>query len=387
MSELSEFIIPIRRCIHQNPELGFETFKTAGYVKAILDELGYQTELVVGGAGVLGFLDLKKSKTIAFRSDLDGLPIKEETGLPFASQNGLMHACGHDGHISMLLGAAKLLKENQDKLKTNIILIFQPAEEAPLPGGAIRIIETHKLDKVSMFFAFHVTNRLRVGQAAIKLHEACAAPDHFKIIVRGQSCHASSPQNGLNPLLPASRIVLALAELNNEIQKEDPYTVITTTTFKAGDSYNIIPEQTVLAGTARSFTAARREEIRTRMENAIKTIAESNKTKADFIYENGYDPVYNNDLPFAIAHSAEAEELGEDKALILKEPSMIGEDFAYYRRLAPIAFSWLGVRGPQQDFFDLHSSHFILDEEALEKGARIWLRIALDCDEKVFSAN
>lgn len=376
MSDLKDFIVPIRRHIHANPEIGFGTFQTASYIKGILQELGYRIQPVLEGAGLLAYLDLGKEKTIAFRSDMDALPLKELTSLPFKSDNGNMHACGHDGHMSMLLGAAKLFQEHKKELNVNIILIFQPAEEMPLPGGAIKIIETGLLDKVSMFFAFHVTNKLRTGECGIKKGPACAAPDLWEGVIHGKGCHASAPQNGINPIIPATYIVQRFLALGEEVKKEDPNTVITTAYIQSGVSMNVIVDDAFIKGTARSFSQERRDFLKKNLtEIATKTAAEFGAT-ADFTFHYAYDPLINDEQAFLKASEAEKEVLGNGFRF-LEKPEMIGEDFAYYRRIAPICLTWLGVRGKDQDFYDLHSPRFLLDEDALVYGSLIDLQIAL----------
>lgn len=378
MSELSSYIIPIRRHIHQNPEVGFETFKTAAYLTEELEKLGYKTIPVLQGAGIIAKLDLGKKKTIAFRSDMDALPEAELTSLPFKSTNGCMHACGHDGHMAMLMGAAKLLVENKDKLNVNVTLIFQPAEEGPLPGGASQIIKTGLLDDIDMFFAFHVTNKLNEGQCGIKPGPACAAPDLFDVKIHGQGCHASAPQNGVNPIIAASYVIQRFQALADQVKKEDPYTVITTASISAGTVYNIIVDDCFLKGTARSFTDEMRKRLDCEMTKIVHDTCLEFKAQGEFQFHYAYDPVINDETAVKIAHEAEAKVLGRSNALILEKPEMIGEDFAYYRHIAPICLTWLGVRGKGQDFYDLHSPHFLLSESALENGSRIFLQIASD---------
>ena len=214
-------ILEIRKHLHQHPEIGFDTFNTANYIYDILVELGYETEYALDKRAVIAYLDLNKKKTIALRSDMDALKIKEETGLDFASINGCMHACGHDVHMSILLLAAKLIKENIKDLKYNVILLFQPAEEGPLPGGAFYLKEHELLKKADAFFAYHVSPKLYVGQMGIKENEACAAPDLWELELTGVGCHASTPENGRNPILAGSEIALKLEEFYQEFKKKE----------------------------------------------------------------------------------------------------------------------------------------------------------------------
>lgn len=366
---IKDKIIQYRRYFHQNPEIGFQTYNTARYIKDILDGLGYDTTYVVNKAGVVAKLDLKKAHTIAFRSDVDALPIQEKTNLEYASCNNYMHACGHDAHMAILLGAAHLFIENKEKLKNNIILIFQPAEEGPLPGGALKVMEDYDLSDVSYFFAYHVTNRYHTGQIAIKENEACAAPDLWELEIEGKGCHGSTPDLGNNPILPASEIVSKFQELH--LHRENPNTVITTTYFHSGVSMNVICDNAVLKGTARSFTQRERENLARNMQMKVDEVTMKYKIKTSFLFHFAYDPVFNDASAVKIMRKAAAKILKQENIICLSEPEMVGEDFSYYRRIAPTCLTWLGVRAENQDFYDLHNSSFILDENALEQAAQI----------------
>lgn len=371
---LEKEIINYRRHIHQNPELGFETYQTAAYIYQELERMGYQPTYVCNKAGVVAKLDNQKEKTIAFRSDMDALKIEEKTDLAFCSTNGLMHACGHDAHCAMLLGAAKLLMTHKAELNVNVILLFQPAEEGPLPGGSIPLMQDYDLTSVSLFFAFHVTNKLRTGEVGIKLHEACAAPDLWECQFTGIGCHGATPKLGINPILPASETVLAFQKLLEELN--DPYQVISTTYLQAGVSMNIIPNTAIIKGTARSFTMQTRHFLDKKMHEAAEQIAKKYHATAQLTFHYAYDPVYNDDKPVSYVKLAIEAVLGEKGFVSLQEPEMVGEDFSHYRRIAPTCLCWFGVRGENQPFYDLHSSSFMLDEQALPLGSKIYLEIA-----------
>ncbi len=371
---LEKKIVEYRRWFHQHPELGYETYQTADYIYEELKKIGFEPKYALNQAAVLAYLDNHCEKTVAFRSDMDALKIVETTSLSFQSTNGWMHACGHDGHMAMLLGAANLLMEHRKELKCNVLLLFQPAEEGPLPGGALKLIDTLKEYDISMFFAFHVTNKLKTGQVGIKLHEACAAPDLWECSFTGKGCHGSTPKLGNNPILPAVEAVQELERLYQSFT--NPFQVLTTTYLQAGVSMNIIPDQAFIKGTARSFQDKDRFQLEKSMKQIISQIALKYSVTADFQFHYAYDPVYNDDLPASIAKKAIQAVLGLNGFVSLQEPEMVGEDFSYYRKVAPICLSWLGVRGENQDFYDLHSSSFILDERALINGSKIYLEIA-----------
>lgn len=375
---LEKEIVTFRRHIHQNPELGLETFKTAQYIYQELEKMGYQPVYVCNKAGVVAKLDNQKKKTIAFRSDMDALKIEEKTNLEFRSTNGFMHACGHDAHCAMLLGAAYLLKTHQEQLNVNVILLFQPAEEGPLPGGSIPLMQDYNLKEVSYFFAFHVTNKLKTGEVGIKLHEACAAPDLWECQFRGVGCHGATPKLGVNPILPACETVLAFQKLLESLN--DPYQVISTTYLQSGVSMNIIADTATIKGTARSFTDEARHHLDIKMHKLANQIAEQYQAQANLQFHYAYDPVYNDDIPVSYAKKAIETVVGKAGFIDLQEPEMVGEDFSHYRRLAPTCLCWIGVRGKNQPFYDLHSPSFLLDEQALLLGSKIYLEIAKAID-------
>ncbi len=371
---LKDYIIKIRRHIHMYPEIGYNTHNTAKFINEELIRLGYEVNFFLNNAGIIAKLKLGKEKTIAFRSDIDALDLIEQTNYSFKSTNKYMHACGHDAHAAMLLGAAKLLIENKNILNVNITLIFQPAEEGPLPGGAIHAINTNLLNDVSMFFAFHVSNKYETNTIAIKSGEACAAPDLWNAKIIGQGCHASAPSLGNNPIIPASIIILKLEELYKNYN--DQYKVISTACVKAGTSSNIIPDNITLEGTARSFSNAERDNMNKDMENIFSKISKEYNVKYEFNYEYAYDPVFNDEICVNIASNA-VNECGL-KLLMLEKKEMVGEDFSFYRRIAPICLMWLGVKHKTASFIDLHSPLFNLDEEALINGSNVFFQIAKD---------
>lgn len=375
--KINEFLIPIRHYLHQNPELGYNTQKTAKYIKDILDNLGFDTCFETNNASVLAKLDLGKDKTIAFRSDIDGLQINEATNLDYKSTNGCMHACGHDAHMSVLLSSAKFFIENKDKLNVNVVLIFQCAEEGPLPGGAIKLLDHKYLQNIDAFFAYHVTNKQFSKHIAIKFGEACAAPDLWELEIRGKGCHAASPHLGVNPILVGSEIVAEYNKLYNKLLNENKKVVITTTYFHSGVSMNIIPESLIIKGTARSFNDETRKYLHTNLDRISKEVALKYNAKSNFTFHYAYDPVINDN---GLANFAKecANKVSPNSFIELNDNELIGDDFSYFRRLSKICYMWLGVRGENQEFFDLHNPEFILDEENLYYAVLLNLEIALN---------
>ncbi len=373
MNALKEYIVSKRRYFHMYPELGYDTYKTAEYIYNELLTIGYKPKYLLNKTAVIARLDLKKEKTLAFRSDMDALNIKEINDLEYKSKNDYMHACGHDAHMAMLLGVAKKAYEEQKDLEYNLVFIFQPAEEGPLPGGAIKVIETNELQNIDAFFAYHVTNKYNTNTAAIKIGPATSAPDLFDIIIHGKGCHGSTPKLGINPNIIASKIVISLNNLYENLLKTNPFVVISTTTISSNGAYNIIPDTAYIKGTARSFTNEERNNLKNQMQEIINSISKEYNIIIEFKFHFAYDPVYNDEKLARMYIDAAKTHL--DNILILDEPEMIGEDFSYYRQIAPICLVWLGVKKENQIFTDLHSPKFTLDENALLNGVISFIEI------------
>lgn len=371
--ELNTYIIKQRRYFHQHPEIGYNTSHTAEYIYNELKKIGYQPEFLLNKTAVIARLDLNHSKTIAFRSDMDALNIKENNDLDYKSENQYMHACGHDAHMAMLLGVAKMVFLEKDNLLYNVVFIFQPAEEGPLPGGAIKIVESGLLTNIDAFYAYHVTNKLTSNTAGIKIASATAAPDLFDIMIHGIGCHGSTPSKGINPNIIASRLVLELEKLYQLLLAKNPYIVISCTTISSDGAYNIIPDLATIKGTARSFTNKERDFLKNSMQNIIDNIAKEYNVKIDFLFHYAYDPVINDSVLAKKYCAAAANYL--DEIIDLKEPEMIGEDFSYYRKIAPICLIWLGVKNKKASFVDLHSPKFFIDEDALLNGVLSFVEI------------
>ena len=378
MNSIKQYIIKVRRHLHMYPEIGFNTYNTACYIYNELINMGYTPEYVVNKAGVIAKLDLGKTKTIAFRTDIDALNIKEINDLPYKSTNDYMHACGHDGHMSVILGLAKMIMQEKNKLNYNVYLIFQPAEEGPLPGGATKILDENILNNIDAFYAYHVSNKYETGEVAIKTDSATAAPDLFDITIHGKGCHASTPSMGINPNIITSHLVLELDKLYKELLNDNPFLVITTTTISSNGAYNIIPDSSIIKGTARSFTNEERDMLKSEMDKVVNNISNIYNVKIDFNFHYAYDPVINdtNLANIYFKHSSKYM----DNCIKLDKPEMIGEDFSYYRRLAPICLVWLGTRSKESEVIDLHSPKFTIDEDALLNASLAFLDILKGTD-------
>ncbi len=378
MNDIKNYIISTRRHLHMHPEIGFNTHNTANFIFDELANMGYNLKYVVNNAGVIAKLDLGKSKTIAFRTDMDALNIKEVNDLSYKSTNDFMHACGHDGHMSIILGLAKMIMNEKDNLNYNVCLIFQPAEEGPLPGGATKILEENVLENIDAFYAYHVSNKYKTGEVAIKTDSAAAAPDLYDVVVHGVGCHASTPSMGVNPNLIISHLVLELDKLYKKLLANNPFLVITTTTISSNGAYNIIPDTAMIKGTARSFTNEERNMLKNEMENVVNSISNIYNVKIDFNFHYAYNPVIN-DKNLTNIYFKHANKY-MNNCITLEKPEMIGEDFSYYRRLAPICLVWLGTRDNNSEIIDLHSPKFSIDEEALLNASLVFLDILKGTD-------
>ncbi len=365
--ELFEWIKDIRRKLHQSPELGFKEEKTAEFISGKLKELGIKHKKGIAQTGIVGKMMIdEKAPTIALRADMDALPITENTGLPFSSQNsGIMHACGHDGHMAILLGAAAILKENPPE--GNIVFIFQPAEEGE--GGAKPMIEEGVLDGVDMIFGGHIERQHQVGEIGIKTGVHTAFCDSFDIKVTGKGGHAARPHETIDAVLIASQIVINLQSIvSREIDPVHP-AVLTIGYFKSGTVFNAIADKAVLKGTIRTTN----EDIRALVIDKIRKLASSfailHDAEIAFNIKPGYPPVVNEERATEYARYTADKLLGKGKAIPLLYPSLGGEDFAYYLQAVPGCFVRFGAAKEGFEKITSHSPSFDFDEDVLKVGA------------------
>jgi hippurate hydrolase len=372
---LGEKIVALRRDIHREPELGFGTERTAEKVLAALEGLHLDIRTGVAENGVVATLDGEgDGPTVGLRADMDALPIQEETGLPFASETeGKMHACGHDGHTSMLVGAAHALSGVRERLNGTVKFFFQPAEEGE--GGGKVMVEQGAADDVGSIFALHLWPGLPFGKAATKAGPIMAAADAFEITVRGTGGHGAMPHLSADAIAMAAQIVTALQTVvSREVDPVEP-AVLTVGEIGAGTAYNIIPETARLGGTVRTLNEDLRRRIPERIEQLARGVAGGMRGDIGFDYEFSY-PVTVNDADAARRALAVAGELfGEENTIELPNPSMGAEDFAYFLRKIPGAFIWLGVG---EDVSGLHTPTFAFDEEILPLGSALLAALALE---------
>ena len=375
-----ESAIRMRRRLHENPELGLVLPETQ---RAVLDALGdLGAEIETGGATSAVVATLRGSRpgpTILLRADMDALPMTEETGLPFASQHdGRMHACGHDAHVAMLAGAARLLARRRDTFAGTVKLLFQPGEEGH--GGARILIGEGLLDaepRVDAAFAIHVDSSLPRGRIATRPGPILAAGDLISIDITGRGGHASMPHLAADPIPVACEIVMALQSLvTRRIDAFDPV-VITITRIQAGSAGNVIPPTANLLGTIRSVSERARETAHEGVRRVAEGIAAAHGVDAEVHVVPGY-PVTVNHADFAaFARGVAAEVVGEDAIIDMRAPIMGAEDFSYVLQRVPGAIVFLGARPPEGPSEPLHSSRMRIDEEAMATGIALHAAVAL----------
>lgn len=367
-------IVALRRDIHREPELGFDTEKTAAKVLAALDGLPLDLETGVAQNGIVATLEGEGGgPTVALRADMDALPIQEETGLPFASEiEGKMHACGHDGHTSMLVGAVHVLSGMRDRLGGPIKFVFQPAEEGG--GGGKVMVDEGVADDVSSIFALHLWPGLPFGKVATKAGPIMAAADAFEMEVRGSGGHGAMPHLAADAVVMAAQIVTALQTVvSREVDPVEP-AVLTVGEIGAGTAFNIIPEKARIGGTVRTLDPDLRKMMPERIEELARGVAKGMRGDVDLDYTFSYPVTVNDEDAAARALSVADDLFGGDSVLELPNPSMGGEDFAYFLEKVPGAFIWLGVG---EDASGLHTSRFAFDEDILPRGAALLAALAL----------
>ena len=372
-----EQIVALRRDIHREPELGFDTEKTAKKVLAALDGLPLDIETGVARNGIVATLRGGGGPTVALRADMDALPIEEETGLPFSSEiEGRMHACGHDGHTSMLVGAAHALSGMRDRLDGTVKFVFQPAEEGG--GGGRVMVDEGVADDVASIFALHLWPGLPFGEVATKAGPIMAAADAFEMEIIGLGGHGAMPHLAADAVVIAAQVVTALQTVvSREVDPVEP-AVLTVGEIGAGTAFNIIPQKAHLGGTVRTLNSDLRQRMPGRMEAVASGVAKGMRGDANLDYTFSY-PVTVNDKGAAGYALGVAEELfGEQSVQELPNPSMTAEDFAFFLEKVPGAFIWLGVG---EDVSGLHTPQFAFDEEVLPRGSALLAALALEASQ------
>lgn len=368
-------LIKWRRHIHENPELSFKEEHTSAYVENVLKQLGNIEIVKPGKTGIIGILKgSRNGKTIAFRADMDALPLQEETGLPFASKTpGVSHACGHDAHTAMLLKTASTLSKMTNQLRGTVYFIFQHAEEQA-PGGALDIIKSGALKNVDAIFGMHVLPNFPVGNIGILPNgPASTTADGFNLTINGKGSHGSMPHLGIDPIIIGAEIVNALQTIVSRNVIPGEMAVVTIGKFQSGNAPNVIADKAELAASIRTITDSSRKLIESRVKAIVDHSVRAHGGTYDLDYILSYPAIQNDKDLNLLARKSAISAISEKN--IFDAPMMTAsEDFSYYKQVAPICFLTLGVGEGVAN----HNPKFNLNEKALLNGVKTQVQIILD---------
>ncbi|RAL25679.1 M20 metallopeptidase family protein [Thermoflavimicrobium daqui] len=379
IEQLFPKMVQWRRYFHQYPELSYQEKNTSTYIATFLKELNLEVHTGIGGYGVTGLLRGKEAgPVVALRADIDALPIQDEKKCEYRSQvPGIMHACGHDGHMATLMGAATILAEEVDRLKGQVLFIFQPAEEKP-PGGAIQMIREGVLESVDVIYGMHLWTPFPLGMIGTRPDEIMSASDEFNITIRGRGGHGGIPHTAIDTVVIASHLVVNLQTIVS--RQIDPLQagVITVGMIKGGSTFNVIADTCTLTGTVRTFKPEIRKMLVERIEEVVKNTCQMYGADYQFEYVYGYPSVIN--------HGDEAKRVMKVAKMIVNEqqvqtisPLMPGEDFAYYLQERPGAFYFVGAGNAEKQItYPHHHPLFDIDERAMKIGAELFVNLVWD---------
>jgi amidohydrolase len=378
--EIANWMVGIRRELHRHPELMYQEVKTSQLVRETLDRLGIKYRYPVAVTGVVATIGAGNGPCVGLRADMDALPIHEEADVDFRSEvSNRMHACGHDCHTAMLLGAARLLKNHEAELRGTVKLIFQPAEEGG--AGADRMCREEVLEnpKVERIFGLHVWPWMTTGTVSGAAGVVLAATGAFEIVIRGKGGHGAMPHLTIDPIACVAKLIV---ELQTIVSREtDPFspTVVTVGSIHGGEAMNVIPESVKITGTFRSLTTEGLDVVKKRIEEIAVGIATTNRCKATVSYPEGEYPATNNDAACWTAARKAAESIVGAANVRDATPILGGEDFSFYQERIPGCFSFLGTSAPDwPEQFACHHPRFRVDESALPIGAAWHAQVAMD---------
>lgn len=386
LEQYTDDLLERRRFLHQHPETSFNEFKTVEYIEGFLQSLNHVEIIKPTQTSVIGVFKSKQAGSrIGLRADIDALPIQEElTNLDFCSMNdGVMHACGHDGHTAMLMTACQWLDDHFDTLEGEIYCIFQHAEELP-PGGASQIMATGVLDDLDFIYGQHVLPEIEVGTVDIKTGPVTTNSDGYKVTLYGLGGHASTPSKAINPINLASKLIQAFNEIPSQHIDAQQSAVVSNTYIKAGNSIslNIIPDTLEFGGNIRSFDADVPKRIEESMKQILEGICGAYGVGYKFNYEVGARSVYNDDVKTTLLQEIVGNSL--DVNVIERKPDMFGEDFSVYSQVIPATFAMIGSHNHTKETqYPLHHPKFNIDEGVLIVGLKMLLTVAIEYNKKI----
>ena len=376
IEKFEEEVIRIRRDLHKHPEVGFDLERTSSIVSEKLNELGFDVKTNIAKTGVVGLLEGKEDgPTIALRADMDALPVKEKTGLQFASiEDNKMHACGHDGHTAILLGVAMVLSEIKEELNGKVKLIFQPAEEGP--GGAKPMIEegVMKNPGVDAILGLHIWLEIEAGKVGVKEGPLFASIDEVDIDIKGESSHGASPHLGVDAIVVSADLINALQKIVSRNINPIDSAVITIGKINGGYVRNVIADNVRLEATVRSLNPAVRTKLKEEIYKKVDKICSASSADYEIDYRNLYPPLINDKKINGLVKDNAIKVMGEENVIGIKEPTMGGEDFAYFLKEAPGTFFLLGGRNEKKEITaPHHNPRFTFDEDIMADGIELMI--------------
>jgi hippurate hydrolase len=373
---LTPKIAALRRDIHAHPELAFAEERTSAKVADYLEGLGLEVHRGIARTGIVAKISLGSSpRAIGLRADMDALPLTELNSFPHHStHHGRMHACGHDGHTAMLVGAAEALHKLRS-FDGTVYFIFQPAEEHE--GGGRVMVEEGVFERfpMDMVFGLHNWPGMAAGSFGVTEGPVMAGADRFEIQITGRGGHAAMPHQAVDVVLAGSALVQALQSLVSRNTDPQDAAVVSVTRFQAGHADNVLPEKAVLGGTVRSFKGDLQDALESGLRRVCSGIEATYRVNIDLRFERGYPPTVNAAEPCAIAREVARHVAGDNKVFTQLAPSMGAEDFAYMAKVVPACYVWLG-NGPGEGGCMLHSPHYDFNDEIIATGIRYWVRLA-----------
>lgn len=378
IEETETYVIQVRRGFHQHPEESWKEFCTSKKILEELNNMGIEAELL-GEVGVQGWIrGSKAGKTVCLRADIDALSIEEKTGLEFSSLNkGVMHACGHDAHIAVLLGAAKVLVQSKEAIQGTVKLLFQPAEEAT-ESGAVKVIEHGVLDGVDGIFGLHYMSGVPSGKISVGSGPIMGSCDDFDIFVKGRGGHGASPHEGIDAVVASASILMNLQTIvSRQIDPKEPV-VISVGTIQSGDRFNIIASDAMMTGTCRCFSEALRKEVPRLIQRVLENTAKAFGAEASLDYKLGLSALINHESCNSVAWAAAAKAVGEEN--VEKTVPLLGsEDFSEYTKRIPGFYVFIGNGSEkEEENYPIHHEKYAVHENVLKNGTAYLIHAALE---------